>query len=213
MGPPERTRDEFEARLRAAGVGGLPAGTLDALLAHHRELRRWAPTIDLVGPGAVEELPERHYAEALAALPLLPERPFRLLDLGSGAGFPGFVLAAARPDAEVWLVEARERRASFLAAAVRKAKLGVRVVAGRVAPGSHVPLPAAIDVITVRALRLERPLLRAVAPHLAPGAQLLRWTGQGAPRLPPEWEPGAEVALPASRGRAIRQYLWRGAAG
>ncbi|MCB1057942.1 MAG: class I SAM-dependent methyltransferase, partial [Acidobacteria bacterium] len=78
---------------------------LEALWRHYQELRRWNRLVSLVGPGTAEEVWHRHYAESLAAVPWLAEllvavpseSPPTVLDLGSGAGFPGFVVAAALP--------------------------------------------------------------------------------------------------------------------
>jgi len=209
---PTLSREEFSDALFRAGAPPLATSALAALYAHFLELARWAPTIDLIGPGAAAELFERHYVESLAALPWLPEGRFRLVDLGSGAGFPGLILAAARPDAEVWLVEPRERRAAFLASAARKAGLGTQVVAARVGAGSAPDLPERIAVVTLRALRLDPPILRALAPRLAPGAALLVWSGAVAPELPALFEPARAVRLPASRGRHLREYRWCGGA-
>lgn len=207
---PELSRAEFERKLRAASTAELTAPCVDSLFVHYQELRRWAPKVDLVGPGAVPELFERHYAESLAALPWLPAGRFQLLDAGSGAGFPGFVLAAARPDAEVWLVEPRERRAAFLSSAARKAGLGAHVVAARVAADSSAELPDQIQVVTLRALRLDPPLVRALAPHLAAGATVVVWSGREEPKLPPEFAAGRSMLLPGSRERIVREYRWQG---
>jgi 16S rRNA G527 N7-methylase RsmG len=209
---PLLTSEEFSEALLRAGAPPLGANAVGALRAHYLELARWAPTIDLIGPGAHAELFERHYAESLAALPWLPAEPFRLVDLGSGAGFPGFVLAAARPDAEIWLVEPRERRAAFLASAARKAGLGARVVAARVGPGSAPDLPERIEVVTLRALRLDPPIVRALAPRLAPDASLLVWSGASPPDLPASFEPNRSHLLPGSHDRHLREFRWRGAA-
>ena len=208
----ELTADEFTSALERAGAPLLAEASRSALYAHYRELARWAPKIDLIGPGVAAELFERHYAESLAALPWLPTTPFRLLDLGSGAGFPGLVLAAARPDAEVWLVEPRERRAAFLESAARKAGLGAHVVAARVESSSAPDLPDRIAVVTVRALRLVPPIVRALAPRLAADARLLAWSGATPPELPRSFEAGRSLLLPASRDRHLREYHWRGAA-
>jgi len=179
---------------------------LDRLHAHHEELVRWAPRVDLVGPGAAPELLERHYAESLAALPLLPEGSARLVDIGSGAGFPGWMLAAARPDLEVWLVEPRERRAAFLRAATRRAGLSARVLAARVAAASRPLLPEAIDLLTVRAVRLDSGLFAALSGHLAPGAELLAWSGAEPPSVPEGSRLLDELPLPGSDNRFVRRY-------
>src|SRR5436305_10950639 len=87
---------------------------IDALFAHYRELALWNRRTNLIGPGTAHEILARHYGESLAALPLLPAAARRGLDLGSGAGFPGLVLAAACPELKMTLVEARERKWAFL---------------------------------------------------------------------------------------------------
>jgi len=207
--------ESFTAALGAAlAAQGTPlpdAAAFAALHRHHVELVRWAAKIDLVGPAAAGDLIERHYAESLAALDWLPSSPFRLLDLGSGAGFPGLVLAAARPDAAVWLVEPRERRAAFLAAAARRMGSGARVLGARVGAHPEPPLPDNLEIVTVRALRLGAREIGSLLPHLAAGARLLAWSGGEAPELPPELELERERLLPGSRQRHLRAYRLGGA--
>jgi 16S rRNA (guanine527-N7)-methyltransferase len=208
---PPLTRPEFEARLaRVASVGALGARTWNALWAHLEELRRWAPRVDLIGPGTADEVPERHFGESLAALPWLPPGPARLLDLGSGAGFPGLVLAAARPDLDVTLIEPRERRRAFLAAAARRGGVGVRILGARVALGALDELPAGAAVVTVRALRLGPAVWAALAARLAPGATILAWSGEVAPELSAEFEARRAERLAGSRARFLREFRLRG---
>jgi 16S rRNA (guanine527-N7)-methyltransferase len=203
----------FVDRLTAsAGVPELADEVMVALHSHHEELARWAPRVDLVGPGAARELFARHYAESLAALPWLPRGRFRLLDIGSGAGFPGLVLAAARSESEVWLVEPRQRRAAFLSAAVRRmgAAGRVRVVDARVAAHAQSDLPGRLDVVTQRALRLKARDYRALLPRLAPGARFLVWEGGVPPDLPGELVPGRRTLLADSRQRSLQEYVYDG---
>jgi 16S rRNA (guanine527-N7)-methyltransferase len=214
------SEEEFVHHLCEASseARALDEGSLHALHLHYEELRRWSPRVDLIGPGAADEIFARHYGEALAALPLLPApsaaRPLRLLDLGSGAGFPGLILAAARTDAEVWLVEPRERRAAFLAAVLRRAQLAaVRVVNARVAPNALPPLPANLTLVTLRALRLDPRTFRALLPHLAPDARFLFWSGGEAPAVPPELVAAGTLELAGSRQRRIREYRVVGVVG
>jgi 16S rRNA (guanine527-N7)-methyltransferase len=181
----------------------LPGPVVAALHAHYEELRRWSRTVSLIGPGTAQEIVDRHYGESLAALPFLSEPRGRLLDLGSGAGFPGLVIAAARPGWEVTLVEARERKWAFLQAAARRAGLSCRCLNVRVGPSLPAPLPEAVDAISSRALKLPAATLRALADRLAPGGRFLFWTGEEAPEVPAGWEPCAEHRFPGSRVRRL----------
>src|ERR1700686_4562734 len=111
---PAISRADFERGIAAASPEPLTAAAMTALYAHYLELARWNERLGLIGPGTADEVLVRHYGEALAALPLIPEATGRAIDLGSGAGFPGLVLAAARPLLAMTLVEVRERKWSFL---------------------------------------------------------------------------------------------------
>jgi 16S rRNA (guanine527-N7)-methyltransferase len=208
MGAPlaSLSREQFAACLEGAALAPLLPATITALHAHYEELVRWSGTVSLVGPAFGEELFGRHYAESLAALPLLPANPCRLLDLGSGAGFPGLVLAAARPDCEVVLAEARERKWAFLRAATRRAELSspcLRVTVG----AAHQPaLPDRVAVVTARALRISRPMLAALAPSLLDDALLILWTGGEAPEVPTGFRPIESRPLPGSERRFLRLY-------
>lgn len=198
---------QFE-RLLSGSLDGtvLPPPALRALHAHHEELVRWSGTVSLVGPAFAGELFGRHYAESLAALPHLPAGPFRLLDLGSGAGFPGLVLAAARPDCEVTLVEARERKWAFLRAAARRAELSCLCLRATVGAAHQPDLPDRVAVITARALRISRPMLVALAPSLLDDALLILWTGSEAPDLAPGFRLVESSALAGSDRRFLRLY-------
>lgn len=73
----------------------------------------WSPRVNLISCGSARELVERHFLDSLAVAPLLPETG-RIVDLGSGAGFPGLPLAILRPQQNLVLVEVRRRRVNFL---------------------------------------------------------------------------------------------------
>lgn len=182
---------------------------MEALFIHYRELVRWNPRLSLVGPGTAEDVVERHYGESLAALRLLPAASGRLADLGSGAGFPGWVLAAARPDWRVTLVEANARKATFLRTAARRAGVSVDVIDGRVDRVLPDGFPRELDHITVRALKLEPGVLSAVAERLRSDGEVLFWVGREAPSVPHDWSLTRELPLP---GRALRLLAYRPAA-
>jgi len=200
---PDLDLPTFAERLRAASPVAVSEATAVALHAHYRELRRWNRSLSLVGPAATEDVVERHYAEALEGLPLLPESAETLVDVGSGAGFPGLVLAAARPDLSVFLVEPRERRWAFLQAANRRSGLPCRCLNARVDRPLPPDLPERIDVVTLRALKLPREALAALATRFSAGSRVLIWAGESDPELPPGLETGRSRPLPGARHRRI----------
>jgi 16S rRNA (guanine527-N7)-methyltransferase len=195
--------EEFDARLQELAPEPLSARTLEILFAHYQELRRWNLRISLVGPGTRDEVLSRHYGEALAALAVVPKTAAAAVDLGSGAGFPGFVLAAARPDLAVTLVEARERKCAFLQAAARRAALPVQCLNVRVALPLPAGLPEHLDLLTVRALRLDPKVLGALAERLASHGSALFWAGQEGPELPAGWRVQRSLPLAGSERRRI----------
>ncbi len=180
---PDLSLDDFTERLRRSSPRPLAESSERMLYRHYQELRRWNPRLSLVGPGTAGEVVERHYGESLAGLPLI-EPGARLLDVGSGGGFPGFVLAAAEPSLQAVLVEARQRKWAFLEAARRAAALSCVCLDARVGAASAAALPAVVDVVTVRALKLPPRDLAWLGLRLAPTGCLLLWSGEIDPVLP-----------------------------
>ncbi|HEV8237876.1 MAG TPA: RsmG family class I SAM-dependent methyltransferase [Thermoanaerobaculia bacterium] len=176
---------------------------VERLAAHYEELRRWSGRLSLIGPGTADEVVERHFGESLAALPYLAEPEGRLVDLGSGAGFPGLVLAAARPAWQVTLVEAQERKWAFLQAAGRHAGLSCRYLNARVAALLPPGFPDAYEVVTMRALRLPSAALAALRDRLSPRGRLLLWAGAESPTLPAGLAITAETPLAGSLSRRL----------
>ncbi|HVR09366.1 MAG TPA: RsmG family class I SAM-dependent methyltransferase [Thermoanaerobaculia bacterium] len=204
---PIMPRAEFEQGITAVSPEPLTAAALAALHAHYLELVRWNERLGLIGPGTADEVLVRHYGEALAALPVIPRSAQRGVDLGSGAGFPGLVLAAARPNLEMTLVEAKEKKWSFLVAATRKASLPCHCLNVRVASPLPAGLPESVDLMTVRALKLETDVLEAFASRLTPGGSMLLWVGERDPELPRHLVPLASVPLRGGDRRRILQLV------
>lgn len=194
---------DFRAGLTPWCPEPLPDEAFAALHAHYEELRRWSRSLSLIGPGTAEEVLARHYGESLAALPHLPEPQGRLVDVGSGAGFPGLVLAACRPRWQVTLVEARERKWAFLQAACRRAGLEARCLNARVGASLPAQLPEAFDAVSSRALKLPLAALQSLACRLADGGRFLLWVGAEAPEVPAGWEVAAEQRLPGAHVRRL----------
>lgn len=135
-------------------------------------LSLWQKTINLVSPATLPELWERHVADSLQLLNHVPPHVRRWVDLGSGGGFPGLVIAAAlaeREGARVALVESDTRKAAFLREAARRAELPAEVHARRIEQVAEALAPGT-EVVSARALAPLPKLLELSAPFLAAGA-------------------------------------------
>ncbi|MBA4791317.1 MAG: 16S rRNA (guanine(527)-N(7))-methyltransferase RsmG [Rhizobiales bacterium] len=135
-------------------------------------LTHWQKTINLVAPATLPHLWTRHIDDSLQLLELVPQTSLHWVDLGSGGGFPGLVVAAAlveREGSQVHLVESDTRKAAFLREAARKAGLPVRVHPQRIEQAAPA-LAAGTQVVSARALAPLPKLLDLAAPFLAEGA-------------------------------------------
>lgn len=201
---PRLEPEVFARRLRAAAPEPLPDRAVEALRSHYELLREWGRGMSLIGPGTEGEAIERHYGESLAVLEWIdPARRARLLDVGSGAGFPGLVIAAARPRLEVWLAESRQRKGAFLRAAAARAALPCRCLDARVAAALPPEVPEDIDYVTLRAVHLPPAALAALLGRLSPGGAILWWRGADAPDLPAGWTIARQLALAGSERRRV----------
>lgn len=203
---PEIPAEGFERRLRELSPEPLDASVLAALFTHYEELRRWNPHLSLVGPGTAEEVLERHYGESLAALPWVGGDGV-LIDIGSGGGFPGLVLAAARPGLEVHLIEPRQRKWAFLQTAARRAALPCRCLNVRVAAPLPAGFPPCIDFVTVRAVKVAPEILLPLRPRLSDRSRVLLWSGREEPELPAGFT--LEIETPLARGEHRRLRIYR----
>lgn len=151
---------------------GTSASTVEAyanLLALEGEKR------GLIGPKEAERIWSRHIVNSAALLQFLP-RKGTVIDVGSGAGLPGLVIAAARPDLEVTLVEPMERRCEWLAYASEEIGLdNVLIVRDR---SENLGKKIRADVVTARAVAALPKLLRLTSKMIAPGGRLLALKGQ-----------------------------------
>jgi 16S rRNA (guanine527-N7)-methyltransferase len=150
---------------------------------------------------------DRHVADSLSALELAVVRgAHRIADIGSGAGWPGFALAAALEDARVSLVESAVRHCRYLERAAADAGFeNVEVVHARAEDW-----PAGIgvhDLVTARALAALPVLCEYAAPLLADGGSLVAWKGAvGADEAADGAAAAAELGLEAVGVRAVTPY-------
>src|SRR5580658_3514709 len=122
-----------------AAITGVSCETLARLKAYAGLLRDWNARHNLVSASSLEDLWRRHFWDSAQLVPLLPENAKELADLGSGAGFPGLVLAEMlRERISVTLYEATAKKCAFLAAAAERMGLTVTIRNRRMegAPGA-----------------------------------------------------------------------------
>lgn len=131
--------------------------TLERLEIHWRLLEKWQPRINLVGKGALSDPWRRHYLDSAQLMPLGPTENTRWVDAGSGAGFPGLVLAILGIQ-YMTLVEADSRKCAFLREAARETGTAVDILNCRL-ESTEVPTPGVI-----------------VSRALAPLSKLLTWS-------------------------------------
>jgi 16S rRNA (guanine527-N7)-methyltransferase len=178
--------------------GGLPA--LDLSLAERFEdylslLLRWNARMNLTAIRDEEGILSRHFVESIACARIVPPGVTTLLDLGSGAGFPGIPIALCRPEISVTLAESQNKKAAFLQEAVRTLGLGVRVHAGRAEK-----LTESFECVTLRAVdRMEAAVTVAGRLVSTAGWMVVMTTGAELPAVRQAggarfaWEPSITV--------------------
>ena len=160
------------------------------LLTYVQELKKWNQKMNLIARHTDDrQIVENHFLDSLTLLPHLRDlagcsaEPLRaaLLDIGTGAGFPGLVLKTVCPDLDVTLVEPREKRGSFLKHIIRTLQLdAVEVVPGRIDGDRNYPAqlqPAGYDLITSRALTDIATFLEMAAPLRSPAGKVICMKG------------------------------------
>jgi len=137
-------------------------------------LATWGIERGLLGPREGERIWERHIANCLPLTTLIPAG-VKVADIGSGAGLPGIVIALARPDLEVVLIEPLQRRVDFLLEVIGLLDLPVTVMRGK-----SESVKKSFEVVTARAVA-PLPKLLTISWHLVKaGGALLAIKGEGA---------------------------------
>ncbi len=200
--PAERFADILAARAPDLGVE-LDAGRRDPLALYLAELDRWRQAANLTGRLSPEVLAD-HALEALVAAPLIADGE-RVVDIGSGAGFPGMPLAIWRRGVQITLVEPRSKRAAFLRHVVRTLGLSnASVLEARIENVGG----QTFDVATTRAVGGFDAWI-GEGGFLRGGGRLLAWTTDPAAvlrSLGPHFRLEGELAIPGSRARKIAVF-------
>lgn len=168
--------------------------TFARLEAHVALVLRWNPRINLVAPSTLPAIWERHVLDSAQILPHVPPGSGTLLDLGSGGGFPGLVIAALaaehRPGLRLTLIESDRRKAAFLEEGRRIMNLQATILADR----AERVAPFGANVLTARALAPLADLLSMAERHLAPGGRMVLLKG-------------AEIAREVDEARRVWRFI------
>ncbi|HET7104970.1 MAG TPA: 16S rRNA (guanine(527)-N(7))-methyltransferase RsmG [Terracidiphilus sp.] len=166
-------------------------------------LLRWNARINLTAVRDADGIVSRHFVESIACAHALPAGIATLLDLGSGAGFPGIPIGLCRPEIQVTLAESQNRKAAFLHEAIRELGIDARVHAGRAEE-----IAGTFDCITLRAVDRMSEAVRTAAQLAGPGKWIAVMT-TGAALASVQDVAGASfqwsepVALPGSKDRVV----------
>ncbi len=176
--------DLQEDRETALAMFDLSAEAVNRLDRFVDLLLMWQRRINLVAPSTVPSLWTRHVADSLQLLDLAEDctvKPTVWLDLGSGGGFPGLVIACALadiPGTQVHLAESNRKKAAFLREAIRETKVPGIVHARRIESLVSAFEAISVDYVTARALAPLPDLLGLLAPFVKKGAKALLLKGQ-----------------------------------
>ena len=199
--------------LRAAGRRGVPLleEQVEAMATHYRLLQRWNPAARLTSLTAEGEILDRHFLESLEAVRFLPEddaagEGARLVDVGSGGGFPAFPLLVARPRLTGVLLEPASRKRAFLKEVARELGMAdrVSVLPERIHRPEDLHRQGPFDVLTARAVGVQEVLLEGATHSLRPGGRVLLFLGQDGARAVARALPSGLRQLSAHRLPARR---------
>lgn len=161
-------------------------------------LKSWSLRVRLVSRGDRDKIRERHFIDSLRLTPFLPRREISLLDLGSGAGFPGVPVKIARPEVKVVLLESARMKGLFLNHLAGELKLdGLCVLAERAEDASErAEHRGRYDIVTARAVGALPVLWRLSSGFLKKDGELLALKGPGGLRELEEFgSDGPEVSI------------------
>ena len=152
---------------------GVSRETFDRLESFVGLVQAWGTRINLIGPATIADIWSRHIADSLRLVDLIPPNTLTAVDLGSGAGFPGLVVAIVT-NVHVDLIESDRRKAAFLAEAVRLTDATSTVHSGRIENCSCSPA----SLVMSRALAPLPRLLELASPFVASGGVCLFHKGR-----------------------------------
>lgn len=175
----------------------IPQQAYDPLIIYFNELKKWSGKVNLIAKSTSDQqIIENHFLDSLTILPLLTGTGTHLLDIGSGAGFPGLVCKTVSQEMAVTLVEPRSKRVSFLGHIVRSLDLKeVNLLPCRVEDEAQLPSDSAFTHITCRAVTEIGLFLQMVERFESSGARLICMKG---PKWREEFDAASDIVAHSS---------------
>jgi 16S rRNA (guanine527-N7)-methyltransferase len=145
---------------------------------YHRLLLKWQKSINLVSPKTLEDAWQRHFIDSAQLLPLIQKEGdvSKLVDVGSGAGFPGMVLAILHPEIHVTMIESDQRKSIFLQNVSRETSTPATILNERIEAPRE---PIRADIMTARALASLSELCAYSVPFYAENPDLVCYFPKG----------------------------------
>ena len=213
-------RDLFARCVAPFGVEPTPERA-DRLEIYARLLVEWNQKMNLTAITDPVGVAVKHFADSLTVAPLLPAGEFTLIDVGTGAGFPGVPLALLRPDCRLTLLDSLNKRLVFLEEVCRQLDLPVTLIHARAEEGGRRPdLREQYDVAVARAVAAMPVLCEYCLPFVRVGGRFLALKGPDADRERAEASRGIGVlggkvagvtafALPKEPLDGVEPMEWR----
>lgn len=195
--------ESLNPMLSRCGQGALSAEVLSRFGTYLELLLRWNARVNLTAVRNADEILARHFVESIICARAIPDGTKTLLDLGSGAGFPGIPIALCRPEIAVTLAESNGKKAAFLREATRSVGFSARVHGGRAED-----LREKFNCVALRAVDRMGSAVRVARELVRPGGYLALMTTRSEEKAARtaagegfDW--GAGIPLPASEQREL----------
>lgn len=172
-------REILLAAARDLGVE-LPGKALDLIALHYEQLLNWKDRFGLTSLSREDDILRELFVDSMASLSRIgQEASGKLLDIGSGAGFPGVPIAILRPQLKIFLLDSQKKKGMFLSMLCQKLGLeGVSILVGRAEDLARDPaLRESFDFVMAKAVAPLRILLEISLPFLLPGGRLIAHKG------------------------------------
>jgi len=186
----------------------LTPGQIGALVAYLEELLKWNKKVNLTSIDEPREAAIKHFLDSLALCRVLPVGGIEAIDIGTGAGFPGLVLAVARPEMAMALLDPSRKKGSFMKHVIRSLGLSNVSVLEEKVESLVLEYPGRFGAVFSRAFKDLPLLLPHAAVLLKPGGLLIQSLGPGSLWEPtPGWEAVRDESVSLPFSDIVRRLL------